>query len=67
MVVLIPSMEMLCWDLRERGDPGLDVLGIGVELLALKPWVEDPEVGLGVGTSTGSPLPVSVVIGNVDI
>jgi len=50
-------------DVLELGDPLLDVGAVGVEADALEPGVLDAEVGGGVGSGAGGPLPAAVVAG----
>lgn len=51
----------------EFGDPAADVGPVRVEFRALQSWVEDAEIGGGVGTAAGHPLPACGVAGEIGI
>ena len=51
----------------ELGNPPTNVGAVGVELSTLGGWVEDPEVGGGVGAGAGDPLPVAGVLRDVGV
>src|SRR5581483_644324 len=49
------------------GNPLTDVEAIRVELLSLQNGIEDTEVGGGIRSSTGYPLPVGRIVGGIGV
>src|SRR5512133_1788366 len=60
-------VQMLDRQIRELRYIALDVVTVGVELLGLARWVEDPKVRRRVGAATGNPLPIELVLRNVAV
>src|SRR3954462_1497555 len=54
-------VDLGCGGVAQLGDVAADVVAVGVELLALLDGVEDAEVGRGVSSAAGCPLPVVLV------
>ena len=58
---LIPSQYVFHGNLTQLWYPSLDVNAIFVELFGLGPGIENPKIGLSIGTSSRTPLPSSIV------